>query len=401
MWIRLRLDIGWRDLLRGYLQGWFSRDFDKARDRAESCWADPQRHTVVGLSVRTGLDLLFQTLAFPSGSEVLYSAITIRDMVTIAEAHQLRPVPVDFTRDDFAIDLAELKKKLTPRTKAIVVAHLFGAIPNMDAVIEFAHQHDLFVIEDCAQAWRGRDYLGHPQADATLFSFGAIKTATACGAAIYHVRDAKIAAAMRDRQSQYPIQSNRSLRQKSAKFALLKLISSKLGFSIVVGLGRRKGKSVDEVLGSMTKGFPDADLLAQIRQQPSPAMLRLLVRRMTHYRLKYLEQRIATGRYLVERLDLATSQPELIDEQHSFWLFPFRSKEPQQLLMRLREHGFDATQFGRLEVIQDADASATVESCPIARELFNETVFLPAYPGLPKSALTRMCKVIEQESSED
>jgi dTDP-4-amino-4,6-dideoxygalactose transaminase len=396
MWIRLRLDIGWSDLISGYFHGVFSRDFEAALASAESCWADPNRHTVAGLSVRTGLDLLFQTLQFPSGSEVLYSAITIRDMVTIADAHQLKPVPVDFNSETCAIDLAQVQRRLTPKTKAIVIAHLFGAIPNMDAVIEFAHQHDLFVIEDCAQAWCGRDYQGHELADATLFSFGAIKTATALGGAIYHIRDPEIARQMREKQAEYAIQSNQELRQKARKFSLLKIISTKLGFSLVVWMGRRKGKSVDEVLGGMTKGFPDEDLLAQIRQRPSAATLRLLARRMTKYSNKHLERRIANARHLIERLNLEVVQPELVDARHSFWLFPLRSNEPQELLERLRSHGFDATQFGRLEIVQDSDATADdASSCKVARKMFEQTVFLPAYPGIPAAALNAMCDAIQ------
>lgn len=392
MWIRLRLDIGWTDLLAGYFHGWWSRDFDSALSKAEACWRDANRHSVVGLSVRTGLDLLFQTLKFPAGSEVLYSAITIRDMVSIAELHQLQPVPIDLNAQDRAIDVEQIRKRITPETKAIVVAHLFGAIPNMDAVIELAQQHNLFVIEDCAQAWCGRAYTGHPQADATLFSFGAIKSATALGGAIYHIRDADVAQEMRARQSDYPIQTNRSVRQKAVKFGILKLISSKLGFSLLVAHGRRKGKSVDQVLGGLTKGFPDADLLAQIRQRPAPAMLRLLARRMTKYRTQHLTRRIANARQVIEHLSLQGSQPELLDARHSFWLFPLRTQHPEQLLEKLRDAGFDATQFGRLEVVPAPEGSA--ETCPVAGEFFESTVFLPTYPGMTKAGLSDMSDVI-------
>jgi len=64
-----------------------------------------------------------------------------------------------------------------PRVKAIVPVHLYGHPANMPAIMEIARRHDLRVIEDCAQAFVGSAYAGHPDSDCALFSFGPIKTA--------------------------------------------------------------------------------------------------------------------------------------------------------------------------------------------------------------------------------
>ena len=128
-------------------------------------------------------DLLLQALDLPTGAEVLFSAITVPDMVRVALAHGLVPVPVDVCGSDFHLDLKSLRRAITEKSKLLVVAHLFGARPDMMAAYETAHAKDLFVVEDCAQAWGGPDWRGRGRADATLFSFGVIKTATAFGGA--------------------------------------------------------------------------------------------------------------------------------------------------------------------------------------------------------------------------
>ena len=84
-----------------------------------------------------------------------------------------RPVFVDVDDRTYTMDPAGLEAVLSPRTKAIVPVHLFGQSADMDPILEFAREHDLFVIEDAAQA-HGAKYKGRPvgtMADAGCFSF--------------------------------------------------------------------------------------------------------------------------------------------------------------------------------------------------------------------------------------
>ena len=64
----------------------------------------------------------------------------------------LKPVLVDVDRETFNIDIQEIEKAVTPRTKAIVPVHLFGQCANMEAIMEIAAKHNLYVVEDTAQA---------------------------------------------------------------------------------------------------------------------------------------------------------------------------------------------------------------------------------------------------------
>ncbi len=150
MWSRKRLDIGWSDLAAGAVRACFPPDFARVQREVEALWPDAQ-HTLACLSVRSGFDLLLETLALPPGSEVLVSAVTIPDMVRIIKEHGLAPVPVELAPQRMAPDIEHWRQAVTPASKAILVAHLMGGRVEMEPVLEFARQHGLLVFEDCAR----------------------------------------------------------------------------------------------------------------------------------------------------------------------------------------------------------------------------------------------------------
>src|SRR5580704_16409678 len=164
MWVRKRLDVGWLDLASALVNCVAPRRRAALVARLERLWSHGD-DALACLSVRSGFDLWLSAVKLPPGSEVLVSAITIPDMVRIIREHGLVPVPVDVDPDRLAIDLEGLKRAVTPRTRAILVAHLFGTRQPLEAIAEFARDHELLLVEDCAQSFVGSGYTGHPEAD--------------------------------------------------------------------------------------------------------------------------------------------------------------------------------------------------------------------------------------------
>lgn len=128
----------------------------------------------------TALHLAIATLNIGSGDEVLVSTLT--NMATIfAILYQgATPVFIDIEPDTLNMDGSLLEPRITPRTKAIMVVHLFGHPADMDAVLSVAEKHGLFVIEDCAEA-HGATYKGKKVGslgDIGCFSFYANKIIT-------------------------------------------------------------------------------------------------------------------------------------------------------------------------------------------------------------------------------
>lgn len=114
------------------------------------------------------------------GDEVIVPAMTFFSTATAVIHQGGVPVFADVSPDNFCLDPADLARALSPRTKAIVPVHYFGHAAEMDAIMAFANDHGLVVIEDCAQA-HGTRYKGRVVGsigDMGAFSFFATKHMT-------------------------------------------------------------------------------------------------------------------------------------------------------------------------------------------------------------------------------
>src|SRR5450759_432681 len=151
---RHRLDIRLRHFAYALVAGVWAREPERLSKRLETGWSRAGEGLACR-SVRSGFHLLLDSLALPAGTEVLVSAVTHPDMVRILEAHGLVAVPVDLDIATLAprLDLAE--RLVTPRTSAMLVAHLFGGRVDMNPLADFAKGHRLLLWEDCAQAFTG------------------------------------------------------------------------------------------------------------------------------------------------------------------------------------------------------------------------------------------------------
>src|SRR5690606_31664613 len=127
-----------------------------------------------------------------------FSALNIKGMIKIVDRQGLTPVPIDLDIEHMAPRLELIERAITPATRAIVVAHLFGTRLDLAPLAAIARRRGIMLIEDCAQAFDGSRYRGHPEADVSMFSFGPLKTATALGGAILRVRDPALLSRMRE-----------------------------------------------------------------------------------------------------------------------------------------------------------------------------------------------------------
>jgi UDP-2-acetamido-2-deoxy-ribo-hexuluronate aminotransferase len=98
------------------------------------------------------LQIALMALGLKAGDEVITPTFTFIATAEVIALLGLTPVVVDAEEDTFNISIDALKKAITPKTKAIIPVHLFGQCANMDAIMEIAQQHNLFVIEDACQS---------------------------------------------------------------------------------------------------------------------------------------------------------------------------------------------------------------------------------------------------------
>src|SRR5437660_3505308 len=128
------------------------------------------------VGVGNGTDALWLSLlalGIGAGDEVITVPNTFMATAEAISYSGARPVFVDVDDCTYTMDPAGLEAALSPRTKAIVPVHLFGQMADMDPILEFARSHNLFVIEDAAQA-HGAKYKGQgagTMGDVGCFSF--------------------------------------------------------------------------------------------------------------------------------------------------------------------------------------------------------------------------------------
>jgi dTDP-4-amino-4,6-dideoxygalactose transaminase len=139
-----------------------------------------------GIGVASGTDALILALracGVQPGDEVLLPAFTFVATGSAVSALGAKPVFADIRPDTFNIDTAELERRITPKTRAIAVVHLYGLAADMDPIMEFAKGRGIPVIEDNAQAI-GAGYKGQRTGsfgDAACLSFYPTKNLGAYG----------------------------------------------------------------------------------------------------------------------------------------------------------------------------------------------------------------------------
>lgn len=128
------------------------------------------KHVVPCGNGTDALQVAMMALDLKPGDEVISTDFTFIATVEVIALLKLKPVLVDVDPNTFNICPKAIEKAISPKTKAIVPVHLFGQCADMDAIMDIAKRHNLYVIEDNAQAI-GADY---KSSDGTIKKAGAI-----------------------------------------------------------------------------------------------------------------------------------------------------------------------------------------------------------------------------------
>lgn len=115
------------------------------------------KHVIPCANGTDALQIAMMGLGLQPGDEVITADFTFAATVEVISLLQLTPVLVDVEPDTFNISVNAIRKAITPKTKAIVPVHLFGQAADMEEIMALAKEHNLYVIEDNAQAI-GADY---------------------------------------------------------------------------------------------------------------------------------------------------------------------------------------------------------------------------------------------------
>ncbi|HXD94663.1 MAG TPA: DegT/DnrJ/EryC1/StrS family aminotransferase [Bacteroidia bacterium] len=154
--------------------GWISSEGPFVKKLEEQFAAKNNRK--YGIAVCNGtaaLEVAVEALGITKGDEVILPTFTIISCASAIIKMGAKPVLVDSDLQTWNMDVKQIEAKITPKTKAIMVVHIYGLPVDMDAVIDIAKRHNLKIIEDAAEA-HGQTYKGKACGsfgDISVFSF--------------------------------------------------------------------------------------------------------------------------------------------------------------------------------------------------------------------------------------
>lgn len=359
-WLDAREDAFVREAMStGAISGFFGEHISRfEREFADFCGCS---HGVAVSNGTTALQVALAALSIGPGDEVLTSTLT--NMATFfAVLHQgATPIPVDIEPDTFNLDPTQLARLRTPRTKAILVVHLFGHPVNMGPVLEFARAHDLRVIEDCAES-HGAEFNGQRTGslgDIGCFSFYANKIITTGEGGMCVTNNAALAAEMRSLKSLAFGEQN-------------KFMHRAVGFNFrMTNLQAAIGCAQMEKIGA---------IIGRKRQH-------------AHFYAEHLAD-----------LDCLQLPGEADYAHNVYWMYHVGLRGPLalrrgEILRRLAERGIE-TREGfipfNLQEIFLAKGLTRRDACPRANEAAYRTFYLPSGPTLTEAQLAYVCENLRE-----
>ena len=417
--------------------------YEKLTENLIETWTEKNHrsphHYLPVLCVRTGLDLFLRANQFPPGSEIIMSAINIPSMITLVQCHQLTVVPCDIHLDSLAMDTDHLKRLISPKTVAIVYAHIYGRCVDVSELVELAYEKRLYFIEDCAESFAGfcscslgskapvidmhcpmrvnhniepLCYMGHPRSHLVLFSFGVLKFCTALGGGFAKISDDALHARMLKLYRADPIQDAQQYSGNVKKyFYLYWLLNSPYAIKFVMYIIRLFNLNHMEFVVQRLRAFakqPNTDeLFRSLRRQPCRPLLAFLHSRFQHYDHRHLATQRDKGMYVVNKLEKnsAIQFIGLNSTIKNFWLFPIIVSKPDLFAKILSKHHVDAyrgtTQLNVItKQLTDTDTvPLTVDhthKCPNAEYLIDHVIYLPVHAHVPHSVLDQLITIVNK-----
>jgi perosamine synthetase len=305
-------------------------------------------HATAVTNGTVALHLALHCLGIGPGDEVIVPTFTyIASVNTIAQTGAT-PVFVDSRPHDWLIDVEDVRRKITARTKAIMVVHLYGSICDMPAIMALAREHDLRVVEDCAEALGstldGKHVGGF--GDVGTFSFFGNKTVTTGEGGMVVSNDEALAAKMRQVKGQ-----GQSLERR--------YWHDELGFNyrmtnICAAIGVAQMERIEPIL---TRKRQISELYRKHLSGSGVSFQRPI-------------DGVASSEWLITVL-----LPEGLDRS--------------VVMQRLTEHGVDSRPA--FYCAHHMPMYRTGDSHPVAEDIAARGISLPSFPGLTEEQVTSIC----------
>lgn len=191
------------------------------------------RYAIATSSGTVSLYLCLKSLGCQLGDEIIISNYIVPEVISVIKLLKLEPVFVDIRRDTFNINPDLIEKKISKKTKCILMVHLFGQPCNVAKITQIARKHNLRIIEDAAQAC-GTLYKGKKTGNfgnLAYFSFGLLKNFNTLGGGIITTNNKKFYDYIKKEISNYKTVTKFVLSKRLLLLNMLNILTSRIIYS--------------------------------------------------------------------------------------------------------------------------------------------------------------------------
>lgn len=358
------------------------------------------KYAVSFASGRTALWAVLKALDLKKNDEVLLQAYTCVAVPNAVLALGAKPVWVDIHPETFNLDDRDLKKKISSRTKAVIVQHTFGQAAAVEKIIDLAKRRQLLVIEDCAQSL-GAKYRGQKLgtlADAAIFSFGRDKIISSVFGGLAIANQKRIGERLKKIQASLPLPS---------KFWIFQQLIHPLAFSLIIntysllGLGkgihfllRSTGFLSRAVYRQEKKGQMETGLMKKM-----PHALAVLAMKQFRKLVKFNRHRRKIARFYQRELQGLPFELPLFSRDHVFLRYTIKTAKAVELIEFAKKRGVFLGDWYRPVIaprgVEMSQVFYQPGTCPKAEETSAQSVNLPTHPSMTFQDARKVVKVIK------
>ena len=351
-------------------------------------------------SGRAALAGLIQALKLPKGGEVILPSLTFHAIPLVLKEYGLKPRFIDINPDTYCIDTDCLERVINSSTVAIMPVHLYGRACEMSVIMQIAKQHDLVVIEDCAQACGGVHFkhrLGS-FGQGAFFSFSPHKNFPVLESGMVVTNSKKVAAKVTSFMKQFPSTGRLSLLKTFLYIISMRLITRPLFWKFFVGPFLRVCFYLGfDPIGLLTDEKPKANSGISQGNSSMPGELHGRVGVNLLKKLDSLnKQRIDNGNELWRRLQHLSGieiPKRAPDRENIYMSFVILVKDHKTFRRRMQHLGVD-THKGNMFVGPHLPGLKDTGECKIAIDAVNRMVHLPIYPEMRESDITQVVEAV-------
>ena len=350
-------------------------------------------------SGRTCLYVILSSLGLSKNDEVLlqaYTCVAVPNSIIWAGA---KPVYVDCEETIFNMSVEDLKKKITPKSKALIIQHTFGRPTKIDQLMAAAKENNLFVIEDCAHSL-GAEYQEKKVGtfgDASFFSFGRDKVISSVFCGLLTTNNRELAEKIEARQNSFEYPSRLWVMRQLLHPPVMALVKLTYNFFYL-------GKIFLEVLKRLSIISRAVEPTEKEGGRP-PFVLKKMpngLALLALYQFQKLDRFNAHRRKIAKLYDKELKQLDIIlpqEKKDSFRIYlryPIQVNNPKMILRAAKKEGIELGDWYSSPIapqgVNYEKVFYKLGSCPVAEKLSGQSLNLPTHIQIKEKDALRIIK---------